>query len=389
MFPFILIGRFIAMFRPLKKEYDFFMFFPSYGIGGAEKINATVLDILEGKNIIVFFTRKSPGDALLYMFQKPYVKIYDISKYTDNKFIYWANLIYRGIISGYIKKQKTAPVVFNGQCNFAYKLFPHLSKKVLKVELIHTSEKRFSWVTFPYIPFIDTRIMVSENIIKQHLKYYSALGVPTKYNNRIKKIFYTIPVPQERPIKKRSGKVKVYYAGRGGFQKRLEVLFEMVRICLKDGLPVEFHFAGSFRDEIPEDIFSQIIWHGQIGSADAMYDLHRQMDILILTSRFEGFPLAIMEAMSCGVSIVATAVDGIPEHIVDYKNGILIKSQEEEDIIQEGVIHLKTLIADADLRSRIAENNFDYAQANFSKSKFKDSYWEVFRLNYRDSAPVA
>ena len=46
------------------------------------------------------------------------------SKFTDHKEFYFLNLIFRGIVSGYINKQKEKPIVFNGQCNFGYKISP-------------------------------------------------------------------------------------------------------------------------------------------------------------------------------------------------------------------------------------------------------------------------
>ncbi|TSD02255.1 MAG: Second mannosyl transferase, partial [Parcubacteria group bacterium Athens0714_24] len=43
----------------------------------------------------------------------------------------------------------------------------------------------------------------------------------------------------------------------------------------------------------------------------------------VMTSRYEGLPYALLEAQSAGLSIIATAVGGIPEII---KNGILVES---------------------------------------------------------------
>lgn len=380
MYPFVLIGRLMAILNPLEKEYDFFVFFPIYGIGGAEKINADIISLLSDKDIIIFFTRHSSNDKFLHFFQKPNITIKEIDKWTDNKLIYWASFIYRGICAHYINSQKKKPVVFNGQCNFAYKLFPHIHTNVRKVELIHNSNKKFAWVTFPYIPFIDKRVMITESIVKKHLEYYRELGVPGVYADRIVKITNSVYIPPYFSVKQPGTNLKVYYVGRGGFQKHLELLFEITRRCLSEKQPLEFHFAGTFEDEIPEDIRSGIVWHGMIGKEEDIYALHHQMDILLMTSRFEGFPMAIMEAMSCGVAIVSTAVDGIPEHINDGENGFLMYSTDDEQIVAEGIIALKKLIADRTLLSSISANNYTYAKANFSKEVFANAYRKVFAL---------
>jgi glycosyltransferase involved in cell wall biosynthesis len=380
MFPFVLIGKMIAMFKPLDKEYDFFMFFPIYGIGGAEKINADVVAALPDKKIIIFFTRRSPDDKLLHLFMKPNVTMKEIDKWTDNKFIYWANLVYRGICAHYINSQKVKPVVFNGQCNFAYKLFPHLLKDILKVELIHNCYKPFAWVTFPYIPFIDKRVMYVHSIIEKHKEFYAEIGLDAKYGDRILNITNTVYVPPQYQPKPRTNKLKVYYAGRGGFQKHLELAFEITRQCLNEGLDMEFHFAGTFENEIPADIRERVHWHGSISKDEDMYKLHQDMDVLFMTSRFEGFPVVIMEAMSCGVAIVATAVDGIPEHIKDGENGFMMHDMDDGKVVTDGISYLKRLSEDRQLLDIMSINNYKYAQKTYTRKVFVSAYRKAFNL---------
>lgn len=45
IFPFIVLGRIIASIKPLKEEYDVFLFFPFYHIGGAEKVHYEVAKV--------------------------------------------------------------------------------------------------------------------------------------------------------------------------------------------------------------------------------------------------------------------------------------------------------------------------------------------------------
>ncbi len=52
-------------------------------------------------------------------------------------------------------------------------------------------------------------------------------------------------------------------------------------------------------------------------------DLLGALDVLLLTSRWEGLPRVCPQAMAAGRPIVATAVDGIPEAVVDGRNGLL------------------------------------------------------------------
>lgn len=137
MYPFVLLGKIIATLYPLNDEYDVFLFFPGYAIGGAERVNAEIVKALADKKVIIFFTKNSPNDGMKHFFQLPHVTLKEINKWTDNKWIYWGNLLYRGICSQYINKQKSTPTVFIGQCNFAYKLTPHIKRSIKITELIH------------------------------------------------------------------------------------------------------------------------------------------------------------------------------------------------------------------------------------------------------------
>ena len=53
-------------------------------------------------------------------------------------------------------------------------------------------------------------------------------------------------------------------------------------------------------------------------------DLLAAADVLVLTSRFEGMPIAVLRGMAAGLPVVATAVDGTPEAIVHGHTGLLV-----------------------------------------------------------------
>ena len=66
----------------------------------------------------------------------------------------------------------------------------------------------------------------------------------------------------------------------------------------------------------------------------------RELDVFVLSSRFEGFPLALVEALAAGVPCIATPVGGVGEMVGE--NGALIVSPESEDALVDA---MKTMLS--------------------------------------------
>jgi glycosyltransferase involved in cell wall biosynthesis len=379
MFPFILIGRLIAILYPLKCEYDIFFFFPGFSIGGAERVNAEIIKSFDDKKIILFFTKNSPNDGMKHFFELPHVTLKEINHWTDNKWMYWGNLIYRGICSRFINAQSKKPVVFIGQCNFAYKLTPHINRHIKIHELIHMYDPRFTWVWAPFIQFINTRIIVGDIFKTKFAQCYKEAGIPDKYLNRLRIVFYRLEfLPQQFHSRTFDLPLKIYYAGRGGPQKRVWIIVEIIKRCKALSLPVQFKLAGSFKDELPQMILDDSCYVGELKGGQEMYHFHQSNDILIMTSAWEGFPLVIMEAMAFGAIPLVTNIDAIPEHITHGQNGYLLNHvNDETKLVEEAVQQIQTLTDQKDSLEAISRNAYEYAISNFSAEKFRQGYREI------------
>jgi colanic acid/amylovoran biosynthesis glycosyltransferase len=71
---------------------------------------------------------------------------------------------------------------------------------------------------------------------------------------------------------------------------------------------------------------------GHVGRPQ-MDSLYRRADVVVLTSRSEGIPLVLMEAMARGRIVLAPAITGIPEIVIPGKTGFLYAPGELEDFV--------------------------------------------------------
>ena len=380
IFPFILVGRLIAFAKPLKTKYRIFYFFPFFHIGGAEKVHYQVAQATGGKDCVIFFTRKSHNKLFFSEFEKSGCTIRDISSFTDNKWLYFLNLIYRGIISGHINKQTKDTIVFNGQCNFGYKISPWVNKSFPQIELIHALNT-FSYIRIPFISFYRACITVSDEIIARHKQLYKNIRVPDSFWNKFCFITSKVELPGTKITGKKYNEnpIVILYVGRGTVEKRPQIASLLAKRIISKGLSARFEFAGDVQKNIPDDQRSFCFFYGDVSNETELGQIYHNAHVLLIPSSTESGPLVFMEAMARGVAIISTPVGYIPEHIHNYQSGfVTTELYDEEMVVEEMEVYIEKLIDDRDLLTRIGEFNIRYAYDNFDLEGFKAEYRQLF-----------
>lgn len=92
-------------------------------------------------------------------------------------------------------------------------------------------------------------------------------------------------------------------------------------------------------------------------------DVLAAADIFVLPSLWEGLPIALLEAMSMGKTVIGTKVDGTVEVIEDKKNGLLI---ELDHLVNDLATALITLSKDEAFRKRLSENAAETVKNKFN-----------------------
>lgn len=108
-------------------------------------------------------------------------------------------------------------------------------------------------------------------------------------------------------------------------------------------------------------------------------DILLSSDIFILLSRYEGFPMTILEAMSYGLPVISSIVGGTPEQI-DGSCGILVHNKIDE------VTHAITeLVIDKEKRKKMGQAAREKVYTKFGIQRFVDETENV----YRDAATIS
>lgn len=162
--------------------------------------------------------------------------------------------------------------------------------------------------------------------------------------------------------------VKNYPLLLGGFAGLVADSGEMRLLCVGDGPELP-----SMRRRAEElGCADKIVFAG--GRNDVAYCL-QAMDILCLTSKWEGMPNALLEGMATGLPAVASNVGGCGELVVDGKTGFLFPSQDVDAFCRA----LFPLVAEEEKRRVMGANGRRRMVENFSSDAMVNQYLSFFQ----------
>jgi colanic acid/amylovoran biosynthesis glycosyltransferase len=130
-----------------------------------------------------------------------------------------------------------------------------------------------------------------------------------------------------------------------------------------------------------EQLQERITLLGHMGR-EGIDSLYRRADVVVLTSRSEGIPLVLMEAMALRRIVLAPAITGIPELVLDGKTGFLYSPGVLQDFVEK-IFFLAESISRED---RDATSRLDWirhaarvqVQQNFNRSKNLSRFGNLF-----------
>ncbi|HEX3000417.1 MAG TPA: glycosyltransferase family 4 protein, partial [Armatimonadota bacterium] len=113
-------------------------------------------------------------------------------------------------------------------------------------------------------------------------------------------------------------------------------------------------------------------------SAVASY--YQAADVYLHAAKGDTFPTTVIEALACGTPVVATAVGGIPEQIVDGETGFLTPPGDAKAMAQA----VDKLLDDRNLRYRLSSAAVTDAKKRFDQNRMTQEYLDWYAAVIQD-----
>ncbi|WP_298516048.1 glycosyltransferase family 4 protein [uncultured Kordia sp.] len=128
--------------------------------------------------------------------------------------------------------------------------------------------------------------------------------------------------------------------------------------------------------ELAKELNVEVTFTGRLSKQDWL-SLSVDYDIFINTTNFDNTPVSLIEAMALGMPIVSTNVGGIPYLINDGEDGLLVKPNSKEDMIQaiENLVNSPEMVENLSKNGRAKATTFDWEVVrNQWKSLLQDDF---------------
>jgi glycosyltransferase involved in cell wall biosynthesis len=239
--------------------------------------------------------------------------------------------------------------------------------------------RSFLWIERLMRPLTTAVVCVAEATREQ------GLAARTCDARRTVVIPNAVDVRSFRPASGQGGTAQIVSVGRFAYPKDFTTLLEalaLVRapchaVLAGDGPALPAVAAAVRREGLSQRV-------ELLGARADVPDLLAGADVFVLSSRSEGFPVSVLEAMAAGLPVVATDVGGVGEAVEDGETGILVPAADPEALARS----LERLVLDADLRRRLGAAGRARTLRLFDVSRYRAAYLELYRRELRSTAPA-
>ncbi len=309
------------------------------GVGGTEKVIIQLCKSLYSQfdNIIVC----SCGGCNVEVLNKLGIKHYEIVDIEDKRPLTILKNLCR--LAKLIKKEKINIIHTHHRMAALYTKFLNY---FYKFKFIHTAHNTFNdKVNLTRYALDGSKIIaVGKNVKKNLVEQFKIKekNITVIYNSIEEEDILYEDIHQIYKLKQ-EGNFIVGNIGRLSKQKGMKYFIEAANEIIKTHNKIRFFIIG---DGEERETLKKLIekynlneYIVMLGYRSDIGNIIRQLDVLVLSSLWEGLPLTPIEAFSLGKTVIATEVDGTPEIIKNGYNGILIKPKNHIEIAKN-IIYL-------------------------------------------------
>jgi glycosyltransferase involved in cell wall biosynthesis len=359
----------------LIKQTDFdkspIFFFPYYHTGGAEKVHLNIVSAISDKQCFTFFSKTSYNNQFLDDFKKN-SNVFLITKFLKNP------KSKQKLVQLLLNKLSKSSLVFGSNNEFFYEMVSQFNDDLKKIDLLHAfvypdNENASEHYSLPVVDRLTTRIVINKKTEKDLFDQYAVNNVSSKLQNRISTIYNGVEIAKDVKDKSEDSILNVLYVGRNTQEKRVHLIARIAKE-LEDFKDIKFRAIGADLAHFFSNS-TNVLATGvkQGGELELEY---QRANILLLTSKREGFPLVLSEAMTNNMACISTAVGGIPFLLESDENCFLVNPENEDTIVAFMVEKLNLLRTDRSKLKMITEKgrikiNETFAYDNFVK-KYRD-----------------
>lgn len=316
-----------------------------FGIGGGELKLLELVKHLNKDKYNVVVCSVGQGGSLQPQFEKYCPKVHVFSK--SHKFdlslifkvarlmasekihIVQTTLFYADVIGAFAAKLARVPVVLS------WEAVTHGSYKKLQRLAFDVAQKNIDLIV-TVSDAINRKVVRERKIMPDKVKTIH-YGVDTSKFRMAEEL----GICKRKELQFKEDDILVGVVARLTEQKGHRYLIEAAK-GLVDRIPkIKFVFVGDgplrkvLENQIAEAQFSNHFHF--LNMRNDINEIINAFDIFVLPSLYEGLPNVILEAMACGIPVVATAVDGTPEAVVDGVTGLLVPPKSP-DALREALL---------------------------------------------------
>lgn len=176
--------------------------------------------------------------------------------------------------------------------------------------------------------------------------------------------------------------------GRLVYQKAHEFLIAAMPEVLKDAPNIQVGICGDgpLRSQLEMQIRSLGLAKSVklLGTFDSVVNFLAAADIFVLPSRWEGLPMALLEAMNAGLPVVATRVEGVDEVVRDGEHGLLVPVEDAGALSQAILL----LVHQPETRQRMGIAARQRIQRTYTTDRMCSQYLARFHRIYQSALKI-